>query len=133
MRIDHKDFQLIFFRDGAEEIGRLIDEGSISPHTIRRAMGAIESKEDPPCEGRDSPIAQLKEVLFSRGMLSPSVVRPKAGDVRSYKVQQYGKKNGDGDGSLFVRVPVSHLGVSYGDEVRASFFVGTIKIEPREV
>lgn len=133
MRVDHKDFQLIFFRDGAEKIGRLIDEGSISSHTVRRALHAIEDDTESQQEDPKSPLFALKEILFARGMLPPSVVRPRAGDVRSYKVQQYGKKNGSGEGSLFIRVPVSHLGVAYGDEVRASFFVGTIKIEPKEV
>ena len=121
MKLDHRDVQLTYFRDGPGAVADLIDKGLVSRFTVRRALRAVQE------ENGTSGFDALAKVLLERGISleqRPSKNKPEPGDVRKYRVQH-------AKGSLFIRLPVWHLGVKPGQEVEARFYVNSVKVEIR--
>ena len=118
-KADFRDVQIAFYRDGIAGVEALIEDEKVSNFTLRRAMTLMREES----AGEDNPsLDSLEEALKERGFLRGMQGKPDAGDVRDYKVQE-------GDGCLFLRVPVDHLGVEKSESMRTSFLVDSIRLQ----
>ena len=112
-RLDHKDVQLVWHREGVDSIEEIIDAGLVSAHTMRRAFSELQGEPG---------IDVLRDLLDGTGMLSKGGIgAPDAGDSRSYKTQEM-------DGRQVIVLPVGHLDVETGEPVRADFNVDDIRV-----
>lgn len=118
MAASHQDVQIAFFRDGVPGVLQMIEDGSVTGFSLRRALREIESKSGP------ATAATLRQMLDEKGFMpgSGAPTKPEPGDVRTYKVQE-------GKSGLFVRGPVDHMNVKKGDKVRIRFTVGGFTAE----
>jgi len=119
MRIDHREVQLTFHRDGCAGVALLVDEG-VSRFVLRKALRMLLLKGGDAAPG----LSDLVDMFKVRGIVSERTgpTKPDAGDRRRYKVQEV-------EGSRFLRLPVNHFGDDC-DECEAEFFVGNIKVTP---
>jgi len=121
-RLTHHEVQNIFYKQGADGIGELIDGSLVSTYTLRRAFNEI--SEAPERLVSHDEVEGLRAYLTGRGFVLGPVERPDVGDVRTYKVQE-------ARGRKFVRVPVDFLDLDAGDSVVVGFelngFKGTVQ------
>jgi hypothetical protein len=120
MRIDHREVQLTYHREGCDGVARLIDAG-VSRFVLKKALRNLQQD----VNGSTSDLTALVDLLRVRGIVSERTgpTKPDAGDERTYRVQEV-------DGSRFVRLPVNHFGEEC-EIVSVAFFVGSIKVTPR--
>ena len=123
-KYNHEQVQTVFWRDGVEGVQEILEQGSVSQFTLRRALRQM--KDHHGTEENSASIKGLENMLRELGFLGSGLSsRPDTGDKKQYLVQ-------DADGNPFVRVPVGHMGVQIGDKVTAHFFTDSIKLEPIE-
>lgn len=116
-KLDYKDVQIVWLRDGPRGLEEVIEGGLASEFTLRRSVREMRDN------GDYDNAAELEEWLRSRGFIRQHRNTPDAGDVKIYRVQR-------SEPGPFVRAPVDSLGVSPGEEVRLRFFIDRITIEP---
>lgn len=118
-KLDHLSVQNVWLKKGVAGVDDLIEREQVSRHSLLRALKEL--KEDPDVDQDE--VGVLETMLSERGFLAGTGQgRPEPGDVRTYKVQE------DKDGSLFIRLPVSHLEVNKGDDLPCRFFVSNISV-----
>lgn len=103
-----KDVQLAYLMEGIAAVEAMVQRELVSATTLRRALRALQEA------GKDC--AALERFIAEQvGPIGRGRNAPRAGEVRSYKVQQVKA------GGPFVRLPLDCLALEKGSVIRVYF------------
>lgn len=119
--VTHKDVTIAYFLEGIGKVGEMLAGHTNPVAVLDKCVEVLTAK------GENTEELGLLRETFARGM-EPGVRgrKPaKVGDKRLFSVQQITNAQGE-KGDVFIRLPLSTLGVLKGQKVAARFMDGEI-------
>ena len=117
--VTHKDLTILYLTQGADALDPMLVGHTDPVAVLDKVIASLGEM------GQDTAaLTEKRDIFASAVTVGVKGRKPaKIGEARSYRVQQLGD-----DGDLFIRLPLSTLGVSKGDKVECSFQDGKIVV-----